>query len=115
MDAIVFTVVVFSIHPSYDHQGVEYICVEFGYKPPRMPTMMPTSMSREVSDMIEAGKSIIQVAVPPQIQSQLLGYANRLVIFLTPDEWGSLQRRYTVGDEFKVMIKPEGSILVAET
>ena len=114
LDEIVFSMKVFSIHPIFDQQGTEYICVEFGFKPPRMPTMVPTDMPKEVSDIIQASKDMVRVIVPPQIRSQLLSYANRLTLYLTREEWGCLQQRYTVGDEFKVMIRSEGSLLMTK-
>lgn len=114
LSEIVFTVKVFAIHPIYDQQGIEYICVEFGYRPPRIPTMIPSDMPKEVSDIIEASKDMVKVIIPPQLQSQLRNYSNRLTIFLTSDEWDGLQQRYTVGDEFKVVIRPDGSLLMAK-
>ena len=79
-----------------------------------MPTMVPLDMSKEVSDMIEASKSMVKVLVPPQLGSQLTSYVNRLTIFLTNDEWDNLQQRYTVGDEFKVMMRTDGSLLMTK-
>lgn len=111
----VFSIKVFSIHPTYDQQGTEYVCVEFGYKPPKMPTMVPANVSRDVSDMIEASKSMVQVLVPPQLRSQLTNYVNRLTLFLTPDEWNNLEQRYTVGDEWKVIMRADGSLLMTKT
>ena len=113
MVEIIFTVKVFAIHPAYDQQGMEYICVEFGYRPPRIPTMIPSDMPKEVSDIIEASKDMVKVIVP-QFRSQLMSYANRLTLFLTSEEWEGLQQRYTVGDEFKVMIRPDGSLLMTK-
>ncbi len=115
LNETVFSIKVFSIHPAYDQQGTEYVCVEFGYKPPKMPTMIPTNMSRDVSDMIEASKSMVQVLVPPQLRSQLTNYVNRLTLFLTPDEWNNLEQRYTVGDEWKVIMRPDGNLLMTKT
>lgn len=114
MSEIVFTIKVFSIHPVIDQQGIEYVCVEFGYRPPRMPTMVPADMPKEVSDMMEATKDMVKVVFPPQLRSQLMSYANRLTLFLTSEEWEGLQQRYTVGDEFKVMIRPDGSLLMTK-
>ena len=114
LSEIVFSIKVFSIHPAYDHQGTEYVCVEFGCKPLIMPTMVPAGMPRDVSDMIEASKSMMKILVPPQLRSQLTNYANRLTIFLTNDEWNNLQQKYTVGDEFKVIMRTDGSLLMAK-
>jgi len=115
LSEIVFIIKVFSIHPAYDQQGMEYICVEFGYKPPKMPTMVPADMPKEFSDMIEASKDMVKVIIPPQLRSQMMSYANRLTLFLTSDEWEGLQQRYTVGDEFKIIIRPDGSLLMTKT
>ena len=114
LSEIVFSIKVFSIHPAFDQQGTEYICVEFGHKPPKIPTMVPINTSKEVSDMIEASKSMINVIVPPQLRLQLMNYANRLTIFLTTDEWDNLQQRYTVGDEFKVIMRTDESLLMTK-
>ncbi|MFH0896638.1 MAG: arcadin 1 [Candidatus Bathyarchaeota archaeon] len=114
MSEIVFNVRVFAIHPVYDPQGMEYVCVELGYRPPRMPMMIPSDMPKEFSDIIQASKDMVRVVVPPQFQSQLTNYANRLTLFLTADEWESLQQRYTVGDEFKVTIRSDGNLLMAK-
>lgn len=114
MSEIVFDIKVFAVHPASDAQGVEYVCVELGYKPPRMPTMVPLDMPKEISDIIEASKDMVKVIVPPQLRSQLTNYTNRLTLFLTPDEWESLQQRYTVGDEFKIIIRPDGSLLMTK-
>ena len=114
MNDVLFTVKVFSIHPIYDHQGAEYISVEFGYKPPKIPTMIPTDVPKEVSDIIDASRDMVKVIVPPQLRSQMMNYANRLIVFLTPDEWDNLEQRYTVGDEFKIIIRPDGSLLMTK-
>jgi len=113
LSEIVFTIRVFSIHPVYDVQGIEYICVEFGYRPPRIPTMIPSDMPKEVSDIIEASRDMVRVFVPPQLRAQM-NYANRLTLFLTSEEWESLQQKYTVGDEFKVMMRQDGSLLMTK-
>ncbi|MDQ1281199.1 MAG: Arcadin 1 protein [Thermoproteota archaeon] len=112
MSEITFTIRVTAIHPSYDNQGNEYISVEFGYRPPTMPTMIPTNVSREVSDMIEASRGVVKVMVPPQIQAQWKVLANRLILFLTPEEWENLQQKYTVSDEFTVALRPDGNITI---
>lgn len=114
LSEIVFTVKVFAVHPVSDPHGMEYICVELGYRPPRMPMMIPSDVPKEVSDIIQASKDMVRVVIPPQLQSQLTNYTNRLTLFLTSDEWESLQQRYTVGDEFKVIIRPDGSLLMTK-
>ena len=112
MSEITFNIRVTSIHPSYDNQGNEYICVEFGYRPPQFPTMIPTNVPKEVSDMMEASRDVVKVIMPPQFQAQMRTYANRLALYLTVDEWENLQRKYTVSDEFTVTLRDDGSIVV---
>jgi len=107
-----FDIKVTSIHPAYDNQGNEYICVEFGFRSFQMPMMIPTNVPKEVSEMIEASRDVVKVIVPPQLQAQWRTYANRLTLFLTMEEWESLQQKYTVSDEFNVIIKKDGSIIV---
>jgi len=114
MSEIVFHAKVFSIHPTYDQQGTEYVCIELGFKPPKMPTMVPSDVPKEVSDIIQASKDMVKVMVPPQLRSQLINYAKRITIFLAPEEWTNLEKRYTVGDEYKVIIKSDGSLLMTE-
>lgn len=114
MREIVFSAKVYAIHPVYDQQGIEYICVELGYKPPRMPTMVPSTMPKEISDMIEASRNMVKVVVPPQLRSQLRNYSNRLTLFLTNDEWDNLEQKYTVGDEFKLILRLDGSLLMTK-
>ena len=110
MGEISFTVKVTAINPNYDYQGNEYVRIEFGYRLPKIPTMVPTSVPREVSEMIEASREIVQVMVPPQMRAHMRRYTDRLTLYLTTDEWESLQQKYTVGDEFKVTLKADGSI-----
>lgn len=115
MSEIRFTIKVFAIHPAYDSQRNEYVCVEFGFRPPKVPTMVPTSVPREVADIIQASQEMVKVVVPPQFQAQTRKYANRLVLFLATDEWERLQQKYTAGDEFEVTIKQDGSLNVKRT
>jgi len=112
LSEVKFTIKVVSIHPSYDAPGNEYVCVEFGYRPPTMPTVVPASVPREVTDAIQASKEMVRVIVPPQLQAHMHRYANRLTLYLSMDEWESLQQKYTVGDEFEVSVKNDGSITI---
>jgi len=107
---IKFTMKVISLHPTYDGQGNEYIAVEFGYRPPKMPTMVPSSVPREVSDAIQTSREMVRVIVPPELQSHLHRYSNRLIVFLSTSEWEQLQNKYTIGDEFEATIRADGSI-----
>lgn len=110
MSSITLAIKVVAVHPSYDNQGNEYICVEFGYRAPQIPTMVPASVPKEISDVIEAGRDMVRVMVPPQLQAQMSRYSSRLMLFLTVDEWERLQQKYTVGDVFEVVLKLDGSM-----
>lgn len=112
MSEVSFTIKVVSIHPSYDAQGNEYVCVEFGFRPPRMPTVVPASVPKEVSDALRASKEMVSVVIPPQLRAHMHRYANRLTLYLSMDEWESLRQKYTVGDEFEVSVKNDGSIMI---
>jgi len=107
---IFFTVKVTAINPHYDYQGNEYVHIEFGYRPPKIPTMVPTSIPKEISEAIEASRNMIQMMAPPQMRAQMRTYTTRLTLYLTVNEWKNLQQKYTVGDEFKVILKTDGSI-----
>ena len=107
---IFFNVKVTAINPHYDYQGNEYVRIEFGYRPPKMPTMVPTSIPKEVSEALEASRNMVQVMVPPQVRAQMRKYSNRITLYITSNEWDNLQQKYTVGDEFKVHLKTDGSI-----
>jgi len=110
---IVFTAKVTGLRITYDAQGNEYVTIDFAYRPPRMPTMLPTDVPKEVSDMLKATKEMMSVMVPAQ--TYLRDYANRLVLFLTTDEYERLEQKYTVGDELRVTVKPDGSIIASRT
>jgi hypothetical protein len=99
-----------ALHTTYDSQGNEYIMIEFAYRPPKMPLIVPSDVPREITDMIEASKDMVRVIMPPQLQTHLRSYANRLILFLTLDEFESLHQKYTIGDEFKFTINPDGGI-----
>ncbi len=108
MSEINFIAKVTALHVTYDYQGNEYVTINFAYKPLKMPTMMPTDIPKEVSDMIKATKDMMTTMVPQQ--TYLRDYANRLVLFLTTDEFERLEQKYTVGDELRVIVSPDGNI-----
>lgn len=112
MSEIAFTAKVTSMQPAYDAQGHEYVRVELSYRPPTMPTMIPTDVPSEISDAIRASRDMVKVIVPPQMQAQMRRYSHRLVLFLTMDEWDKVQQKYTLGDEFEVRVKLDGNITV---
>ena len=111
MSEVVFTAKVTALHITYDSQGNEYVTIDFAYRPPRMPTMLPTDVPKEVSDMLKATKEMMSTIVPAQ--THLRDYANRLVLFLTTDEFERLEQKYTIGDELKVTVKSDGSIIAS--
>ncbi|MCK4243511.1 arcadin 1 [Candidatus Bathyarchaeota archaeon] len=112
IDNIKFTMKVFAIRPTFDSKGNEYVSVEFGYRPPKIPTMVPATVPREISEAIRTGREMVKVIVPPELQSHLRRYANRLILFLSTSEWEQLQHKYTVGDEFEVEVRSDGNISI---
>ena len=110
MSEIAFTAKVTSMQPTYDAQGYEYVRIELSYRPPTIPTMISTSMPSEISDAIRASRDMVKVIVPPQMQAQMRRYSQRLVLFLTIDEWDRVQQKYTIGDEYEVKVKLDGNI-----
>jgi len=63
--------------------------------------------------MLKATKDMMTSMVP--MQTYLRDYANRLVLFLTTDEFDRLQQKYTIGDELRVTVKADGSITANRT
>jgi len=110
MSAARFIVKVIAVHPFYDNQGNEYICVEYGFKPPQIPTIVPSGLPTDVSEIVKASKEMMRVIVPPQVQAQMHKYANRLILYLTLSEWDKLQEKYTAGDEFEVIVGLNGEL-----
>jgi hypothetical protein len=110
MNTTKFRVRVVSVHPSFDSKGNEYICIEFGFRPPKIPTMVPSSVPKELSDAIQASRDMVKVIVPPQLQAQMSKYSNRLTLYLTPEEWENLQQKHTVGDLFEISLRQDGSM-----
>lgn len=108
MSEIVFTAKVTALHVTYDTHGNEYVTIDFAYKPPKIPTMMSTDIPKDVSDMIKATREMMTTMVPQQ--TYLRDYANRLILFLTTDEFERLEQKYTVGDELKITVASDGSI-----
>ena len=113
MSEVVFTAKVTALHVTYDSQGNEYVTIDFAYRPPKMPTMVPSDVPKEVSDMLKATRDMMTTMVPAQ--TYLRDYANRLVLYLTTDEFEKLEQKYTVGDELRVTVKQDGSIVATRT
>jgi len=106
MSEITFVCKVTSVHPSNDAYGNEYVCVEFAFEPPKPPSVvqMPPNMPREFSMVMPL---ITQI---PKMLLQSKAYSNRLVLYLTLQEWDRLRRKYQFGDEIEIKIASEGSI-----
>ena len=113
MSEVSFTAKVTALHVTYDSQGNEYVTIDFAYRPPKMPTIVPSDVPKEVSDMLKATKDMMTSMVP--MQTYLRDYANRLVLFLTTDEFDRLEQKYTIGDELRVTVKRDGSITADRT
>ena len=108
MSEIVFTAKVTALRITYDAHGNEYVTIDFAYKPPRPPTMVSTDLPKDVSDMIKATRDMMTTMVPQQ--TYLRDYANRLTLFLTTYEFERLEQKYTVGDELRITVTPDGNM-----
>ncbi len=106
MSEVSFLCKVTAIHPANDGHGNEYVCIEFAFEPPKPPSIvqMPPNMPQEFSMVMPL---ITQI---PKMLSQSKAYSNRLVLYLTPQEWDKLKRKYQFGDEAEIKITSEGSI-----
>ena len=104
MSDVTFVCKVTAVHPSNDAYGNEY--VEFAFEPPKPPSIvqMPPNMPQEFSMVMPL---ITQI---PKMLSQSKAYSNRLILYLTPQEWDKLKRKYQFGDETEIKISSEGSI-----
>lgn len=108
MDEVSFVCKVNSIHPSIDSYGNEYVCVEFAVEAQRPPSIiqMPQNVPQELSAVMPLLSQI------PKMLPHGRTHANRLMIFLTPQEWERLRRKYQFGDEAEVKIAADGSVNV---
>lgn len=107
--SISFVVKVTALHPHFDGQGIEYVCVEFSWKPPSVPNMMPVGVPEEISDIVGGMKQMI-VRMPGM--QQQMQKSPRLVLFLTVEEWMDLLKKYTVGDEFTISLDDSGRLVM---
>ncbi|MEM2921898.1 MAG: hypothetical protein QXF26_06235, partial [Candidatus Bathyarchaeia archaeon] len=69
MSEVSFIAKVVALHTTFDTQGNEYVMIEFAYRPPRMPTVIPSDVPKEISDVLEASKDMMRIMVPPQLQA----------------------------------------------
>lgn len=108
LEEVSFVCKVNAIHPSVDPYGSEYVCIEFAVEAQRPPSVIqvPPNMPQELSAVMPLLSQI------PKMLPQSRTHANRLVIFLTPQEWEHMKRKFQFGDEAEVKIGPDGSIRV---
>jgi len=108
LEEISFICKVNAIHPSVDSYGNEYVCIEFAVESQRPPSViqMPPNMPQELSALVPLLSQI------PRMLPHARAHSNRLVIFLTPQEWDRMKRKFQFGDEAEVKIGPDGAIKV---
>jgi len=108
MSEVTFPCRVTAVHPHYDPFGSEYVCVEFSVEAQRPPSFfqMPKEVPEELSAVIPIVSQI------PKMMAQSKAYSNRLVLFLTVQEWERMARKYQYGDDAVVTIGRDGSIHV---
>mgnify|MGYP001041898232 FL=1 len=108
MSEVTFTCRVTAVHPHYDPFGNEYVCAEFSVEAPRPPSViqMPKEAPEELSAVIPIVSQI------PRMMAHGKAYTNRLVLFLTVEEWEKMERKYQYGDDAEVAIGKDGSIHV---
>ena len=110
--SVKFECKVTSIHPAFDPNGNEYVCVEFAYESAQQP--MVFTLPPEAPPEAQAFLPLLQ-SIPKAFLRPPKTYSNRLVIYLTPEEWERLPTPYKVGDVFSVSIDQGGSITVTQT
>ncbi|WP_309491877.1 arcadin 1 [Candidatus Hecatella orcuttiae] len=98
-----------AIHPSAAPFGGEFVCVEFAVEAQKPPSFIqiPKDIPQEVSAVMPILTQL------PKMLPQVKPYNNRLVLYLTPQEWEKLPRKYQYGDEVEIKINPDGSIHVS--
>ncbi len=108
MSGVAFPCRVTAVHPHYDAYGNEYVCVEFSVEAQRPPSViqMPKEAPEELSAVIPIVSQI------PKMMVHGKAYSNRLVLFLTVQEWERMERKYQYGDDAEVSIGRDGSISV---
>ena len=99
---------VISIHPTFDHYGSEYVCVEFGIEAKKPPTVMslPANIPQEASFIVPILSQI------PKLIPQPKTYSKRLTLYFTSEEWSRLPRKYQFGDEVEIRVLKDGSIQI---
>jgi len=108
-DEIIIHCKVTSIHPSSDSYGNEYVCIEFSVEAQKPPTVMsfPSNLPQEISFVIPILSQI------PKMFSQGKAYTQRLVLFLTNQEWERMSRKYQYNEEVEVRInRKDGTIKI---
>jgi len=108
MSGVAFSCRITAVHPHYDPSGNEYVCVEFSVEAQRPPNVF--QMPREAPEELSAVIPIVSQISKMMVQGK--AYSNRLVLFLTVQEWEKMERKYQYGDDAEVAIGKDGSIHV---
>jgi len=95
-----------SIHPFFDPFGNEFVCIDFGVEVQRPPSVMsmPTGTPPEMSFIMPILSQL------PKMLPQARLYSNRLVLFLTTQEWERMTHKYQYGDEVELRVNRDGTI-----
>lgn len=77
------------------------MCVEFSVEADRPPNViqMPKDTPQELSAVIPIVSQI------PKMIVQSKTYANRMILFFSPQEWERMRRKYQYGDEVEVKVE----------
>lgn len=105
---IILKIRVVAINQNLDEFGIEYICIEFGCKPLKIPVMIPPDIPKEMENI---AKMAVRMMPPPQTGTRRT-HSGRMFLRLTVNEWEDLEQRYTVGDEFTITVLPNGELVM---
>jgi len=96
-----------AVHPTFDGMGGELISIEFAIESQQTSVVaMPSNSSPEVMAVMPILKQL------PRMFPQARAYTNRLVLYLTIQEWERLTRKYSYGDEFEIRVTEDGTVTV---
>ncbi len=106
MEDIIISCRIIAIRPFFDGYGNEFVCIEFGTEAAKPPSVvsMPSNIPKEISSIMPL------LAQIPKMHGQRKIFDNRLVLYLTKEEWGRLSRKYQYNDEVEIKINKEGDI-----
>ena len=96
-----------AVHPTFDGMGGELISIEFAIESQQTSVVaMPSNSSPEIMAVMPILKQL------PRMFPQARAYTNRLVLYLTIQEWERLTKKYSYGDEFEIGVTEDGTVAV---